>query len=144
MVIERQKRLKILETYRSKHTSYSIPSSVWKLIAQGCVSTASVWWTPSANGWVDTEHNCYVSLSAAFTYQSIIASDNRWGRSGWAALTPNSFVSVWWTPSVCWKPQIKHGQKGRNILGMEENEPFKGNVKWVCTVQRRAWSGIIY
>jgi len=29
------------------------------------------------------------------------------------------------------------------MLGMEQNESFKGNVKWVYTVQRRAWSGII-
>ena len=29
------------------------------------------------------------------------------------------------------------------MLELEENESFKGNAKWVYTVQRHAWSGII-
>ena len=29
------------------------------------------------------------------------------------------------------------------MLGMEQNESFKGNVQRVFTVQRRVWSGII-
>jgi hypothetical protein len=44
---------------------------------------------------------------------------------------------------VCWQPQIQSIQEGENMLGMEQNESFKGNAKRVFTVQRRAWSGII-
>jgi len=29
------------------------------------------------------------------------------------------------------------------MLGMKQNESFKGNAKWVYRVHRRAWSGII-
>jgi len=34
----------------SEHTSWSKSSWLWLLIAQGCVSTVSMWWTPSSKG----------------------------------------------------------------------------------------------
>jgi len=68
-----------------------------------------------------------------FTYWSSIDSDSSWGRAGWATPEPKGLVSDRWH-SVCWEPQIQ---------SIEQNESFKRNAKWVYTVQRRAWSGMI-
>jgi len=69
----------------------------------------------------------------------------------WYELSPSGMsractwkFSVWkMTLCVCWQPQIQSIHEGENMLGMEQNESFKGNVQRVFTVQRRVWSGII-
>jgi hypothetical protein len=39
--------------------------------------------------------------------------------------------------------RYKAFRKKNNMLEMEQNESFKGNAKWVYTVQRRALNKII-
>jgi len=41
--------------------------------------------------------------------------------------------------------RFKPFRKEENMLGMEQNESFKGNEKWVFTVQRRSleWSHVL-
>jgi len=86
---------------------------VWLLIAQGCVSTVSLWCTRSSNGCVDTERDSYGILAAAFRYWSSIDSVISWGRVAWAAAAYKGLVFEWWTLCVCWPPLIQRIQGGR-------------------------------
>jgi hypothetical protein len=70
-------------------------------------------------------------------------SDIFWGRAGWAEPAFKSLVSERSYSMCTGSHRFKGFWKEENMLGMEQNKSFKGNVKWGYMVQRGAWGGII-
>jgi len=134
---------RILDSYRSENTCSSKSGFMWLLSAQSCASMVTVSWAPSSKGWADMEHDIDVILTAAFSYWSSIDSDISLGWLGWAAPAPKTFVSQRWHSRCAGSHRFKAFRKEENMVGMEQNELFNGNAKWVYMVQRRACSGFI-
>jgi len=65
------------------------------------------------------------------------------GPRGPATPAPKNLVSQRWHSVRTGSHRFKEFSKEENMLGMEQNELYKGDVKWLYMVQRHAWSGII-
>jgi len=99
-------------------------------IAQGCVSTVSLWWIPSSNGQVDTERDGYGNHAAAFTYRSSIDSDITIDQAGWAIPAPKRLVSERWHSVCAGSRRFKAFRKEKVCLEWSE-----------MTRSRAIWSG---